>query len=75
MRPAANERLIGVRVPKVIYDYLDSAAKRKYKSISEWIREAIVEKIESEFTIKEWSMIEQALKESYKEKGVNWRNL
>jgi len=68
-----KEKTIGVRIPAVLYNYLDNIARRQYKSISEVIRETIVEKIEDEFTIKEWGMIEQALAESYKEKGINWR--
>ncbi|PIU50712.1 hypothetical protein COS91_08290 [Candidatus Desantisbacteria bacterium CG07_land_8_20_14_0_80_39_15] len=69
----SKERTIGVRVPAVLYDYLNNVAHKQYKSISEVIRQIIVEKIEDEFTIKEWTMIEQALAESYKEKGINWR--
>ena len=68
-----KERTIGVRVPAVLYDYLNNLARRQYKSVSEVIRQTVVEKIEDEFTIKEWAMIEQALAESYKEKGTSWR--
>jgi predicted DNA-binding protein len=68
-----KEKTIGVRIPIVIYNYLNNLAHKQYKSISEVIRETLVGKIEDEFTIKEWALIERSLAESYKEKGVNWR--
>ncbi|MFH0947626.1 MAG: DUF6290 family protein [Elusimicrobiota bacterium] len=71
----SKERIVGVRVPGVLYNYLNDVAHRQYKSISEIVRESIVERIEDEFTIKEWAMIEEALTESYKERGTNWRKV
>jgi Arc/MetJ-type ribon-helix-helix transcriptional regulator len=70
-----NERIIGIRIPNVLYSHLANVARRHYKSISEVIRESIIEKMEDEFTIKEWAMIEKALAESYKEEGINWRKI
>ena len=73
MEIRTKEKTIGVRIPAVLYNYLNALARKQYKSISEIIRQTIVEKIEDEFTIKEWALIEKALTESYGEKGVNWR--
>ncbi len=73
MPTAIKEKTIGVRFPAPLHNYLSSLADREYKSVSEVIREIVVEKVESEFTLKEWAMIEAALQESFKEKGVNWR--
>jgi len=74
-KTASKERIVGVRVPDVLYNYLNDIARRQYKSISEVVRESVVERIEEEFTIKEWAMIEGALAESYKERGINWRKV
>ncbi len=71
----SKERIVGIRVPGILYNYLGDVARRQYKSISEVAREAIIEKMEDEFTIKEWAMIEEALTASYKERGVNWRKV
>ena len=71
----SKERTVGVRIPGVLYNYLNDVAHRQYKSISEVVRESVVERIEDEFTIKEWAMIEGALAESYKGRGINWRKV
>ena len=75
VRTDSKERMVGVRVPVVLYNYLNDIAHRQYKSISEVLRESVVERIEEEFTIKEWAMIEEALAGSYKERGINWRKV
>ena len=64
---------IVISLPARLYFSLRKAASVHYQTVSGFIRESIVEKIEDEFTPGEIKVIETGRKEMREEKGVEWR--
>ena len=69
-----NKELL-VRMPSSLYNETVKLCKKRYMSISSFIRELIVEQVESSLTPKEEKIIAEGERQYLKGKGANWRKV
>lgn len=69
-----NKELL-IRMPSSLYNETVKLCKKRYMSISSFIRELIVEQIESSLTSQEEKVVAEGEKQYLKGKGVNWRKI
>ena len=64
-----------IRLPKPLYDRIKLACGIEYKSISAFVRELLLERLDDSFSAQEISEIEKGRAAFTKGKGVNWRKV
>ena len=69
-----NKELL-IRMPSSLYKETVKLCKKRYMSISSFIRELIVEQIESSLTQEEEKIVAEGERQYLKGKGVNWRKI
>lgn len=69
-----NKELL-VRMPSSLYEETVKLCKKRYVSISSFVRGLIIEQIESSFTPAEEKVIAEGERQYLKGKGVNWRKV
>jgi hypothetical protein len=69
-----NKELL-IRMPSSLYNETVKLCKKRYMSISSFIRDLIVEQIESSLTSGEEKIIAEGERQYLKGKGTNWRKV
>ncbi len=69
-----NKELL-IRMPSSLYEETAKLCKKRYVSISSFVRGLIAEQIESSFTPEEEKVIAAGERQYLKGKGVNWRKV
>ena len=69
-----NKELL-VRMPSSLYEETAKLCKKRYMTISSFIRELIVEQIENSLTPAEQKIAEKGERQYLKGKGTNWRKV
>ena len=62
-----------IRMPTPLYAQAKKLCEKRYKSISAFVRELLIERLEDSLTAEERKRILKGEKEYSKGKGVNWR--
>ena len=75
MKTNVMDKTLLIHLPSQLYVRLKAAAAKNYKSLSAFVRESVVEKIEEEFTTEEMALIEKGSKDFRAGKGSNWRKV
>ena len=74
MSVTMNKELL-IRMPSSLYEETVKLCKKRYVSISSFVRGLIAEQIESSFTPEEEKVIAEGERQYLKGKGVNWRKV
>lgn len=74
MSVTMNKELL-IRMPSSLYKETIKLCKKRYMSISSFIRELIVEQIESSLTPEEEKIVAEGERQYLKGKGTNWRKI
>lgn len=74
MSVTMNKELL-VRMPDSLYQQIAKLCKKRYLSISAFIRELLLEQLESPLTKEEEKLVAMAEKQYVKGKGVSWRKV
>ena len=69
-----NKELL-IRMPSSLYNETVKLCKKRYMSISSFIRELIVEQIESSLTPTEEKIVAEGERQYLKGKGTSWRKI
>lgn len=69
-----NKELL-IRMPSSLYEETVKFCKKRYMTISSFIRELIVEQIESSLTPGEKKIIAEGERQYLKGRGINWRKV
>ena len=69
-----NKELL-IRMPSSLYEETVKLCKKRYMSISSFIRALIVEQIESSLTPSEEKIVAEGERLYLKRKGTNWRRV
>lgn len=69
-----NKELL-VRMPRSLYNETAKLCKKRYISISSFVRELIVEKLEDSLSPGEEKIAAEGERQYLKGKGVNWRRV
>jgi hypothetical protein len=69
-----NKELL-IRMPTSLYEETVKLCRKRYISISSFIRELLIEQIESSLTPEEEKIVVQGERQYLKKKGVNWRKV
>jgi len=69
-----NKELL-IRMPSSLYEETAKLCKKRYVSISSFVRELIVEQIESTLTLAEQKIVVEGERQYSKGKGTNWRKV
>lgn len=69
-----NKELL-IRMPSSLYEETVKLCKKRYMTISSFIRELIVEQIESSLTPGEEKIIAEGERQYLKGRGINWRKV
>lgn len=69
-----NKELL-IRMPSSLYEETVKLCKKRYMSISSFIRELIVEQIESSLTAGEEKLASEGERHYLQGKGTNWRKI
>jgi len=69
-----NKELL-IRMPSSLYEETAKLCKKRYVSISSFVRGLIVEQIESALTSAEQKIVAKGEKQYLKGKGTNWRKI
>lgn len=69
------DKRIVISLPARLYSSLRKAAEIHYQTVSGFIRESILEKIEDELTPDEMNVVESGRKEIRRRKGMDWRKV
>ena len=69
------DKRILVSMPEKLYASLNKQAKKDYMSVAAYIRKAVMEKMEDEFSSEEQKIIDKARIDSSQGKGVSWRKI
>lgn len=71
--PVTMDKELLIRMPTPLYNQVKKMCERRYKSLSAFVRELLVERLEDSLTAKELKEITEGEREYRKGKGVNWR--
>ncbi len=74
MSVTMNKELL-IRMPSSLYKETIKLCKKRYMSISSFIRELIVEQIENSLTPEEEKIVVRGERQYLKGKGTNWRKI
>ena len=74
MSVTMNKELL-IRMPSSLYNKTVKLCKKRYMSMSSFIRELIVEQIESSLTPAEEKIVAEGERQYLKGKGINWRKV
>ncbi|MFH1281093.1 MAG: hypothetical protein ABIH91_00010 [Candidatus Omnitrophota bacterium] len=74
MSVVMNKELL-VRMPASLYAETAKLCKKRYVSISSFVRELIIEQIESALTPAEQKIVAEGERQYLKGKGTNWRKV
>lgn len=69
-----NKELL-IRMPSALYKETVKLCRKKYVSISSFIRELLIEQIESSLTPREEKIAAEGERQYLKGKGVSWRKI
>ncbi|MBU1086256.1 MAG: hypothetical protein KKD05_01920 [Candidatus Omnitrophica bacterium] len=69
------DKRIMISMPEKLYTSLSEQAKKDYMSIAAYIRKAVMEKMEDDFSAAEQKIIDKARVDSSEGKGVSWRKI
>ena len=69
-----NKELL-IRMPSSLYKETAKLCKKRYMSISSFIRELLIEQIESSLTQEEEKIVAEGERQYLKGKGTNWRKV
>lgn len=69
-----NKELL-VRMPSSLYQEMVKLCRKRYMSISSFIRELIIEQIESSLSPAEEKIVAEGERLYLKRKGTNWRKV
>lgn len=69
-----NKELL-IRMPSSLYEETAKICKKRYVSISSFIRELLIEQIDSSLTPEEEKVIAEGERLYLKRKGTNWRRI
>jgi len=69
-----NKELL-IRMPSSLYKEAVKLCKKRYMTISSFIRELIIEQIENSLTPEEEKIVAEGERQYLKGKGVNWRKV
>ena len=64
-----------IRMPSSLYQGIAKLCKKRYISISAFVRELLLEELESPLTIEEEKLIAKAEGQYLKGEGVSWRKV
>ncbi|MDP2922571.1 MAG: hypothetical protein Q8O30_02465 [Candidatus Omnitrophota bacterium] len=62
-----------IRMPAPLYNRVKRLCAKQYKSLSAFVRELLLERLDDSLTAKEMEEIAEGEKQYLKGKGVNWR--
>ena len=74
MSVTMNKELL-IRMPASLYEETARLCKKRYVSISSFVRGLIVEQIESALTPAEQKIVAEGERQYLKGKGTNWRKV
>ncbi|MBU4468297.1 MAG: hypothetical protein KKC39_06140 [Candidatus Omnitrophica bacterium] len=74
MSVTMNKELL-IRMPSSLYNETIKICKKRYVSMSSFVRELIVEQIESALTLAEQKIVVEGERQYSKGKGTNWRKV
>ncbi|MBI5150154.1 MAG: hypothetical protein HZA28_05205 [Candidatus Omnitrophica bacterium] len=74
MAVTMNKELL-IRMPAPLYNQVKKLCESNYKSLSSFVRELLVERLEDSLTAKELKEIAEGEREYLKGKGINWRTV
>jgi len=69
-----NKELL-IRMPSSLYEEAARLCKKRYVSMSSFVRELIIEQIESALTPAEQKIVAEGERQYSKGKGTNWRRV
>jgi len=69
-----NKELL-IRMPSSLYNETVKLCKKRYMSISSFIRDLIIEQIESSLTLEEEKIVAEGERQYLKGKGTNWQKV
>ncbi|MEK6568540.1 MAG: hypothetical protein AABZ27_07395 [Candidatus Omnitrophota bacterium] len=69
-----NKELL-IRMPSSLYQETVKLSRKRYMSISSFIRELIIEQVESSLSQAEEKTVAQGERQYLKGKGTNWRKI
>jgi len=64
-----------IRMPSSLYNETIKLCKKRYVSVSSFIRELLIEQIESSLTSEEEKIVAEGERQYIKGKGINWRKI
>lgn len=67
-----NKELL-IRMPAPLYSRVKKLCEKKYKSLSAFVRDLLIEQVENSLTADEERKIAEGEREYLKGKGINWR--
>ncbi len=73
--PVTMNKELLIRMPSSLYNETVRLCKKRYISISSFIRELILEKIEGSLTPEEEKIAAEGERQYLKGKGANWRKI
>ncbi len=71
--PITMDKELLIRMPTSLYNQTKRLCEKRYKSLSAFVRELLIERLEDYLTAEEKRKIAEGEKEYTKGKGVNWR--
>ncbi len=71
---ASTKRII-VSFPVSLYEDVREAAKRKFQSVTNYIRQSMLEKVGEEFSADELEQIDRGRKEFRSGRGTAWKSV
>ncbi len=73
--PVTMNKELLIRMPSSLYNQTIKLCKKRYTTISSFVRELIVEQIESSLTPAEEKIVAEGERQYLKGKGANWRKI
>ena len=74
MSVTMNKEIL-IRMPPPLYNQTIKLCKKRYMSVSSFIRELIIEQVESSLTAAEEKIVAEGERHYLKGKGANWRKI
>ncbi|MFA5388738.1 MAG: hypothetical protein WC312_03165 [Candidatus Omnitrophota bacterium] len=73
--PVIMDKELLIRIPTPLYKKAKKISKMKYKSLSAFVRDIIMDRVEDYITSDERKKISEGEKQYLKGKGVSWRTI
>lgn len=73
--PVTMNKQLLIRMPSSLYNETVRLCKKRYMSISSFIRELILEQIEGSLTPEEEKVVAEGERQYLKGRGANWRKI